>query len=90
MTSNLHAALLAGSAVLTLVVGTISVRADDGLILRAVQQHAAMLDDAEDLDDMASTSRSAVSDTAANWLEDRDAPEIIDVLMSALGAATEE
>ena len=90
MTSKLHAALLAGSAALALAVGTLSARADDGEILRATQQHAAKRDAATDLDGMASTSGSAASDTAANWLGDRDAAEIIDVLMAAISAATEE
>lgn len=90
MTSKLHAALLAGSAALALAIGTLATRADDSEILRATQQHAAKRDAATELDGMASTSGSAASDTAANWLGDRDAAEIIDVLMAAISAATEE
>ena len=90
MTSKLHAALLAGSTVLALAIGTLATRADDGEILRTAQQHATTRDAATDLDGMASTSGSAASGTAANWLEDRDAAEIIDVLMAAINAATEE
>lgn len=77
MTSKLYAALIAGAAALALATGTLAAR-------------AATRDAATDLDSMASTSGSAASDTAANRLEDRDAAEIIDVLMAAINAATEE
>jgi len=89
MTSKLHTALLAGSAAIVFAIGTLSVQADSGKALRAAQQPPAALDAATDADEIASTSR-AVSGTATSALDDAGASEILDVLMAAIGAATEE
>jgi len=90
MTSKLHAALIAGSAALAVALGGLAAHAGDDEILRAAQQHAAALDAASDLRDMASTGKGTASDAAASVLDDADASEIIDVLMAAISAATEE
>ncbi|HWK32247.1 MAG TPA: hypothetical protein VNR51_01025 [Hyphomicrobium sp.] len=57
--------------------------------MRPAQQHVAALDAPKDLGEMASPD-PADSNAAISVLDDPDASEILDVLMAAIRAATEE